>query len=73
MSILQDKHKCTPFEYILKFSLIYLGQKKTTNDEIIDKIKANEDNDSVMKKFLGDGEHDMFIFAMPGNGGMINF
>ena len=45
MSILADKHECTPFEYVLKYSLIYLGMKKTATDEGNDKIKANEDNE----------------------------
>ena len=45
MSIIQDKHACTPVEYVLKSSLIYLGMKKTANDDIIDKIQQNEDNE----------------------------
>jgi hypothetical protein len=45
MSIMQDKHACTPVEFVLKYSLIYLGMKKTANDEIIDKIKSNEENE----------------------------
>ena len=44
MSIMQDKYACTPLEFVLKYSLIYLGMKKTANDEVIDKIKSNEDN-----------------------------
>jgi hypothetical protein len=47
--------------------------KKTANDEGIDKIKANEDNDAAMKKFLGESEHDMFIFAMPTGANMVTF
>ena len=42
---MQDKYACTPVEYVLKYSLIYLGMKKTANDEIIDKIQQNEDNE----------------------------
>lgn len=73
MSIMQDKHACTPFEFVLKYSLIYLGMKKTVNDEAIDKMKSNEDNEAAMKKFLGDGEFDMFLFGMPAGANMLTF
>jgi hypothetical protein len=65
MSIMQDKHACTPVEFVLKYSLIYLGMKKTANDEIIDKIKSNEENDSALKAFIGESEHNMCLFAIP--------
>lgn len=41
---MQDKYACTPVEFVLKYSLIYLGMKKTANQEIIEKIQANEDS-----------------------------
>ena len=44
MSIMQDKYACTPVEFVLKYTLIYLGMKKTANEESLDKIKASEDN-----------------------------
>lgn len=34
----------SPGEYVLKYSLIYLGMRKL-QDEKVDKIKANEDNE----------------------------
>lgn len=33
----------TPFEYVMKQSLIYLGQRKIADDKL-DKVKTNEDN-----------------------------
>ena len=44
MSIMQEKYACTPAEFVLKYALIYLGMKKTANDETIDKIKSNDEN-----------------------------
>jgi hypothetical protein len=44
MSIMQDKYACTPMEFVLKYTLIYLGMKKTANEESLDKIRASEDN-----------------------------
>jgi hypothetical protein len=61
---MQDRHACTPMEYVLKYSLIYLGLKKTVNDEMIEKITTNEENEFALKSFLGDGELGMFLFAM---------
>lgn len=34
----------SPAEYVLKYSLIYLGMRKL-QDEKVDKIKSNEDNE----------------------------
>lgn len=45
MSIMQDRHACTPYEFVLKFSLIYLGMKKTATDEMIDNIKNNDESE----------------------------
>jgi len=73
MSIMQDKYACSPTEFILKFSLIYLGMKKTANDEMIDKIKTNEDNETAIKDFLGEGEHNMFLFAIPVGANNVQF
>ena len=70
MSIMQEKYACTPSEFVLKYSLIYLGMKKTANDEIIDKIKANEDNSEALKKFCSDQEFFMFLFAVPAGTGI---
>ena len=42
--LMQDKYACTPKEFVLKYSLIYLGMKKTANEESVDKIKASEEN-----------------------------
>lgn len=34
-------------EFVLKYSLIYLGMKKTANDEMIDKIKTEENMEAI--------------------------
>ena len=51
-------------EFVLKYSLIYLGMKKTANDEMIDKIKT-EENMEAIKKFCSEQEFFMFLFAVP--------
>lgn len=57
----------SPGEYVLKYSLIYLGMRKL-QDEKVDKIKANEDNDKAIKDFFGDSQLYMFLFAIPTGG-----
>jgi Holliday junction resolvasome RuvABC DNA-binding subunit len=54
---MMEKHVCTPVEHVLKYALVYLGFKKTANDEMIEKIKNNDDNDAAIKGFLSDSEH----------------
>ena len=44
MSQLFTAKDLSPKDYILKYSLIYLGMRKI-KDEAIDKIKASEDNE----------------------------
>lgn len=56
---------------MLKFSLIYLGMKKTANDEMIDKIKVNEENETNISEFIGEGEFSMFLFAIPTGAAMV--
>jgi len=68
---MQDKYACTPKESVLKFSLIYLGMKKTANDEMIDKIKVNEENETNISEFIGEGEFSMFLFAIPTGANMV--
>ena len=73
MSIMQDKYACTPLEFVLKYSLIYLGMKKTANDEVIDKIKSNEDNITALTNLVSDQDFFMFLFAIPQGSNNVTF
>ena len=43
--LMQERHQCTPAEFVLKYTLIYLGLRKSVTEETIDKIyKSNEEN-----------------------------
>jgi hypothetical protein len=70
---MQDKYACTPKEFVLKYSLIYLGMKKTANEEAIDKIKASEENMANLEKLVGENDYFMFLFAMPAGANGVNF
>jgi hypothetical protein len=60
-------------EFVLKYSLIYLGMKKTANDEVIEKIKANEDNMTALKNLVSEQEFFMFCFCIPQGASSVNF
>ena len=62
----------SPAEYVLKYSLIYLGMRKL-QDEKVDKIKTNEDNEHALKSFFDKERQDMFLFAIPTGGESLQF
>jgi hypothetical protein len=59
MSLFQ-KETLTKEEYILKYSLIYLGLRKLPDDKL-DKVKNNEDNQKYISDFLDDEGRAMFL------------
>lgn len=47
--------------------------KKTANDEVIEKIKANEDNMTALKNLVSEQEFFMFCFCIPQGASSVNF
>lgn len=58
----------SPKEYILKQSLIYLGQRKIADDKL-DKIKTNEDNIKSIDDFLANDGRLLYMFAVINSSG----
>lgn len=42
---MQERYTPTPWEFVVKFSNIYLGNKKNVTDEFVEAIQNNEDSE----------------------------
>jgi hypothetical protein len=51
--------------------LIYLGQRKITDDKL-DKLKTNEENVASLDNFLAEDGRSMFLFAIVNSQGGVN-
>jgi hypothetical protein len=55
-------------EYVMKQSLIYLGQRKIADDKL-EKIKTNEENIKALDDFLMPDGRLLYLFAVKNSSG----
>jgi dynein heavy chain len=63
MSLFTKTDALSNEEYILKYSLIYLGQRKIA-EEKLEKVRTNEENVRHIEEFLNDDGRALFLFAL---------
>lgn len=59
----KEVEKLTTEEYIIRYSLIYLGMRKIADDKL-EKLRTNEDNVKALGEFLSEEGRCMFLFAL---------